>query len=66
MYISLLENAIFQIAVNSVLRNEAEVKYKYEAAVSFCKSRISEMRAEERRRVSYSEVVFIYHACVFK
>ncbi|KAL5479379.1 hypothetical protein EMCRGX_G022897 [Ephydatia muelleri] len=36
-------------STQSVLRSEAEVKYKYEAAITFCKSKISEMRAEERR-----------------
>ena len=53
----------FQIAVNSVLRNEAEVKYKFEAAVSFCKSRISKMRAEERKEglVTIKFYLFIMH-----
>eukprot|EP00731_Ephydatia_muelleri_P025661 Em0017g744a len=38
-------------STQSVLRSEAEVKYKYKAAITFCKSKISEMRAEERRRI---------------
>eukprot|EP00731_Ephydatia_muelleri_P033792 Em0038g11a len=37
-------------AVNSVLKQEVQLKYKYDAAMSYCTSRISELRAEERRR----------------
>ncbi|KAL5457617.1 hypothetical protein EMCRGX_G034894 [Ephydatia muelleri] len=32
--------------VNSVLRSAAEVKYKYEAAITFCKSKIKEFVAK--------------------
>eukprot|EP00731_Ephydatia_muelleri_P006593 Em0003g841a len=34
-----------------VLKREAEKKYKYSAAITFCNSRFNELRAEERQRV---------------
>ena len=52
-----------QAAVNSVLKKAVEEKYKYEAAISFCKSKLSELRAEERRRVGiiYQYALIIYN-----
>lgn len=40
-----------QCLVGRVLKNEARCKYKQKAAISFCNSRLAELRAEERRRV---------------
>eukprot|EP00731_Ephydatia_muelleri_P006107 Em0003g355a len=37
--------------VNRVLKREAEKKYKYSAAITFCNQLFNELRAEERRRI---------------
>ncbi|KAL5489081.1 hypothetical protein EMCRGX_G018131 [Ephydatia muelleri] len=52
-----IESSAYKAAVNSVLNKAVEEKYKYEAAISFCKSKLSELRAEERRRI------FGHHPC---
>ncbi|KAL5474663.1 hypothetical protein EMCRGX_G026646 [Ephydatia muelleri] len=46
-----IEHSSYKAAVNSVLKQEVQLKYKYDAAMSYCTSRISELRAEERRRI---------------
>lgn len=53
-----------QAAVNSVLKKAAEEKFKYEAAISFCRSKLSELRAEERRRVGtiYQYALIVYES----
>ncbi|KAL5496649.1 hypothetical protein EMCRGX_G012982 [Ephydatia muelleri] len=43
--------------VNRVLKREAEKKYKYSAAITFCNSRFNELRAEERRRRKFCQTV---------
>ena len=57
-----------QAAVNSVLNKAVEEKYKYEAAISICKSKLSELRAEERRRVGtthqYTYALIVYDPCM--
>ena len=42
----------YQAIVGKVSKNEARCKYKQKAAVAYCNSRLGELRAEERRRIS--------------
>ena len=47
--------------VTKVIRADAAKKYKKSVAISFVKNRLTELRSEERRRVSkLSELVFCY------
>lgn len=50
-----------QCLVGRVLKNEARCKYKQKAAISFCNSRLAELRAEERRRVKLQFVNIYCH-----
>lgn len=48
-----------------VLKTDARIKYKHKTAVTFCNSRLAELRAEERRRVKRKVFTAIMRVYMF-